>query len=95
MTTLHEKPVASKDAPSDSEIARIRDLLTRNSDFFMDRELLILLTRSEASQILGIPIDGNNIESNMMEELLRIPENFRQMCCKGFWLKYQIGEQDF
>lgn len=52
MTALREGFTAFEGAPSDNEVTKVHDLLIDSRSFFIDKEMLILLTPSEASWIL-------------------------------------------
>lgn len=70
MATKYERFAAHKDAPSNSEVTRIHNLLTADKGFFIDRERIILLTRPEASRILGVPIQRNDVGDQALGDLI-------------------------
>lgn len=74
MGIRYERFAAFRDAPSDSEIIGIHSLLTANKDFFIDRELILLLTRPEVSRILGVSIERKDVGDSILGDLIRREE---------------------
>lgn len=74
MATIHEKFTVLKDAPGDSDITKIHNLLMVNEGFFIDRELMVLLSRPEVSQILEIPMQRRDIGDSTLGDLIRREE---------------------
>ena len=70
MTTKYERFAPIKDAPVSSDITRIHNLLTVDKGFFIDRELSILLSRSEAFRILGIPMERGDVGRSTLGDLI-------------------------
>ena len=70
MEIRYERFAAFRDAPSDSEVMGIHSLLTANKNFFIDRELILLLTRPEVSRILGVPIERKDVGDSILGDLI-------------------------
>lgn len=70
MATKHERFAALRDAPSNSEVTRVHNLLTGDKGFFIDRETIILLTRREASCILRVPIERSGVGDLILGDLI-------------------------
>lgn len=70
MVTKHERFAALRDAPSNSEVTRVHNLLTGDKGFFIDRETIILLMRREASCILRVPIERSDVGDLILGDLI-------------------------
>ena len=70
MGIRYERFAAFRDAPSDSEVIGIHSLLTANKDFFIDRELILLLTHPEVSRILGVSIERKDVGDSILGDLI-------------------------
>lgn len=70
MGIRYERFASIKDAPSDSEVTRIHSLLIADTGFFVDRELIFLLSRPEVSTILGIPMQRNDVGDSILGDLI-------------------------
>lgn len=85
MVAKYEAFSVFKGVPSAGEVAKMLNLLTVNKGFFVDRELVILLTPIEASRILGIHIERSDIGDSTLRDLVTREEirrwsNLPKMC---------------
>ena len=85
----YERFAPIKDAPSNSEVTRIHNLLTADEGLFIDKELTLLLSYSETSCILGVPIEIKDIDYSILGDLI-IREEIRE--CSTLPRIYQSEE---
>lgn len=67
------KSLADSRNPSpinNTEVTKVHDLLTIDKGLFADRELMFLLTRIEASRILGVSMERSDAGDSILGDLI-------------------------
>ncbi len=77
MIAGYERFAPLKDAPNNSDITKIHNLLTKEEGFFINRELAIMLSRSEVSSILDSYLERRGIENSTLGDLITREESGR------------------
>lgn len=70
MATKYERFAPLKDAPSDNDVTRIHNLLTENKGFFIDKELVIMLSRLEVDDILSDYMKRDGVDKSTVGDLI-------------------------